>query len=752
MQKILLSFSLLCFSLALEAQELTNHIVIDQFGYLPDSRKIAVIRDPQVGFDEAASFSPGATYALINSSTGEAVFSGAPESWKAGATDASSGDKAWWFDFSAVAAVGTYHVLDIENNVRSFDFDINPDVYNEVLKHAMRTFFYQRAGFEKKAAFAGAEWADAASHLGPLQDKNVRLYNDKNNAAKERDVSGGWYDAGDYNKYTSWTANYVVDFMRAYLEAPSVWSDDYNIPESGNGIPDILDEAKWGIDHLLRMQKSDGSVLSIVGLAHGSPPSSATGPSYYGAASTSATLNTAGAFAIASKVYAARGMKAYADTLKARAIKAWIWAEANPAVIFKNNDAASGTAGLGAGQQETDDYGRLVAKMRAACFLFEITGEEVYKAFFDNNYTKIHMMEWPFAYPFEADIQQVLLHYSMLPEATAAVANAIRTTYKNEMNNGIDNFPAYIHRTDPYLAHLQVYTWGSNSVKALQGLMYTDLITYEIDADLNADALNAAAAYVHYIHGVNPLNLVYLSNMNAYGADNSVNEFYHSWFTDGSTKWDRVGESTYGPAPGFLAGGANPSYDWDGCCPDGCGGNADACYSESLMPPKGQPAQKSYKDFNTSWPINSWSVTENSNGYQINYIRLLSKFITARYDCSGTKDGTASYDVCNRCSGGITGVAAITDPEECTIVTSAPSEGKASISVFPNPTEGRISIRPERYASYNVTIVNLLGQQMLTENRIKGQRLYDISSYPAGIYVVKVERPGYFETHRIVKR
>jgi hypothetical protein len=108
-----------------------------------------------------------------------------------------------------------------------------------------------------------------------------------------------------------------------------------------------------------------------------------------------------------------------------------------------------------------------------------------------------------------------------------------------------------------------------------------------------------------------------------------VNEFYHSWFTDGSARWDRVGVSEFGPPPGFLAGGPNPGYDWDGCCPSSCGTpqiNA-VCTGESINPPKGQPDQKSYKDFNTNWPLNSWSVTENSNGYQANYIRLLSKFV-----------------------------------------------------------------------------------------------------------------------------
>jgi hypothetical protein len=67
----------------------------------------------------------------------------------------------------------------------------------------------------------------------------------------------------------------------------------------------------------------------------------------------------------------------------------------------------------------------------------------------------------------------------------------------------------------------------------------------------------------------------------------------------------------------------------DGCCPSGCGSaeNNALCSSESISPPKGQPPQKSYKDFNSNWPLNSWSVTEPSDGYQIAYIRLLSKFV-----------------------------------------------------------------------------------------------------------------------------
>lgn len=607
------------------------YIVVDQFGYLPNSEKIAVIRDPQNGFDAAESFNPGATYELVNSSTGKSVYSGAISTWKNGMVDDSSGDKAYWFDFSSVTTPGTYYVRDTTNDVRSFELRIANDVYRDVLKTAVRTFFYQRAGQAKSAANAGAGWADGASHLGALQDKNCRRYNAPNDGATEKDLSGGWYDAGDYNKYTNWTARYVRTLLQAYSENKAAFSDDYNIPESGNGIPDIVDEAKWGMDWLVRMQNADGSVLSIVDLGHASPPSAATEQSLYGTANTSATLSTAMAFAYGSKVFRSLNnpaLTAYADNLLMRAENAWNWANANPGVIFNNNDSGSGTQGIGAGNQETDDYGRLSKKVEAAAYLFETTGKPAYRSFVDANYGQIHLMAWNFAFPFEAEQQDALLYYAKLPNATGNVSQAILNAYKNAMNSN-DNFGAITAENDPYRAYMKDYVWGSNATKSNQGNMFWNIINFGVDPAKNAAAEQAAARYVHYLHGTNPLNMVYLSNMYDFGAENSVNEFYHTWFANGSMKWDRVGQSAYGPAPGFLTGGPNPSYDWDGCCPGGCGSaqNNAVCTSENISPPKGQPKQKAYKDFNTSWPLNSWAVTENSNGYQVAYIRLLSKFV-----------------------------------------------------------------------------------------------------------------------------
>jgi endoglucanase len=658
MKRYCLAFALLTgFTSMLTAQPVNRYIVVDQFGYLPASQKIAVIRDPVTGYDSVESFSPGNNYVVVDVESGDHIFRGQPDVWNSGDTDVSSGDRAWHFDFSGVTEEGRYYILDSVNNGRSYEFEISHMVYKEVLKHAVRTFFYQRVGFPKEAQYAGEEWADGASHIGPLQDKNCRLYNAKTDPATERDVSGGWYDAGDYNKYTNWTASYVVEMMKAYIENPGAWGDDYNIPESGNSIPDLLDEAKWGIDHLMRMQQPDGSVLCVVSESHASPPSSATGQSVYGPATTSAAFNTAAAFAIAARVFRSMNMIGYADSLVTKAEKAWDWALENPAVVFHNNSQAYGTQGVAAGDQEEDDYGRSMSKLEASCFLFEATQKDLYQQYFDNNFDDAHLIQWNFAYPYEPSVQDLLLYYTKIPGANTVNSTRIRNAYRNAMVNNSENLPAFIAVKDPYLAHMAEYTWGSNNQKGAQGSMYYNIIQYALDPSRNEAAYNAAQGFIHYLHGVNPFNITYLSNMYSFGGDSCVNEFYHSWFSNGSAKWDRVGTSLYGPPPGFVPGGANPGYNWDGCCETpncGSAGNNAICASENLTPPLGQPKQKSYKDFNTSWPLNSWSVTENSCGYQVSYLKLLSKFVHD-YDCAGDSAGTAYFDTCGICSGGNTG-------------------------------------------------------------------------------------------------
>ncbi|ESQ75965.1 glycoside hydrolase family 9 protein [Asticcacaulis sp. AC402] len=599
----------------------TPFITVDQFGYLPDARKIAVIRDPETGFDAEWDFTPGAVYQVIDTASGAVVHEGKPAPWNSGAVDPSSGDRAWHFDFSPVTAPGKYLIRDKQAAYDSHSFEISSSVYRPVLVAATRVFYYQRAGLAKVARFAGDGWADGASHT---QDARARLYSAKNDATTERDLSGGWYDAGDYNKYTSWTADYVVGLLAAYAENPAVWTDDFNIPESGNGVPDLLDEVKYGTDWLTRMQNPDGGVLSIVALSHASPPSAATGPSLYGPATTSASYGTAAAFARAAKVYGGDPRFAsYAADLKQRAVKAWAWARANPKATFYNNDARDNSEGVGAGQQETDDHSRAMKALAAAIYLFDLTGEAVYRDYVDAHYRDAQLFAHAINLDFRYTEHAPLLDYAMAPGATPKVARDIRDAWVSGFEGGVGWASQGV---DPYNAYVTAYTWGSSATKGNHGSLFGDLARYGLSDHPVQQSRDAAAGYLHYLHGVNPLGKVYLSNMGALGAENSVDRFYHSWFAPG-TSWDSVKESKYGPAPGFVVGGANPSYGWDSRCP----GVSPQCGKAPLSPPYGQPDQKAYADFNTSWPINSWEVTENSNAYQVAYLRLLVRFVGADY-------------------------------------------------------------------------------------------------------------------------
>jgi endoglucanase len=129
MKKFLFS---LCFTLPLlaTAQTISPYIVTDQLGYRPSSKKVAILRDPVSGYDAAGSYTPGASFSLVDAGSSIAVLTGNAASWKSGITDTISGDKIWRFDFSSFTTPGIYYVLDVTNNLRSYAFEIKEDVYN----------------------------------------------------------------------------------------------------------------------------------------------------------------------------------------------------------------------------------------------------------------------------------------------------------------------------------------------------------------------------------------------------------------------------------------------------------------------------------------------------------------------------------------------------------------------------------------------------------------------------------------------
>lgn len=613
----------------------TERILVDQFGYLPDAKKIAVLNDPQIGYNAAAAYSPGASMELRRVGTNALVHSAAPTPWNASATHAQSGDKVWWFDFSSVTAWGEYYVYDPTKDLSSAPFRIDERVYYEPLRQAARAFFYQRRGFAKQPPFADPKWADGASHLGTLQDSQCRLVTSPGNASLQRDLRGGWFDAGDYNKYVNFTHSVFSDLLFAYRNNPAIWTDDFLIEESNNGIPDLLDEVKWELDWLLRMQSADGSVLSKMGVnafQNASPPSLDTAQIFYGPSSTSSTLSAASSFANAAVVFGSIGQTTYATTLRTAAIAAWTWANANPSVAYANT-------GFQSANPEVSVYERSMYKLAAGIYLYELTGEATYKSYVETNYTTAQPIQWGYWYAFETAIEDALLHYSSLPGATLAVRNAIISS-KNTGIAGSEFLGAYNSQTDAYRAYVKDgdMVWGSNRVKSHVGILFANQAKYGIGPAASTTYRDAAAGYLHYLHGVNPVGITYLTNMYASGGDRCVNQVYHAWFTDGSD-WDHALLSAKGPPPGYLTGGPNASY-----APLGS-------YSgPPLVPPLNQPAQKAFLDWNSNdYTQESWEISEPGIYYQAAYLHLLSNFVrpltyaawAAGY---GIPSGSGSFD------------------------------------------------------------------------------------------------------------
>lgn len=585
-------------------------IVLDQFGYRPGDPKIIRIRRPDTGFDTLSGEAPRLTYYVRRAGSKEAVRSFPVDIDSQAPVDPLSGDQVWTLDVSRITEPGEFIIASGDGGQESGVFVIAADVYKPILRQAFRTFYYQRAGFEKTEALAGRGWSDGASHLGPGQDTEARLYSAPGDAKTARDLHGGWYDAGDYNQYTNWTADQCRTLLISYTENPQAWGDDFGLPESGNGVPDILDEVKWGLDWLLRMQEADGSVLSVLGRDGASPPSAATGPSRYGPASTSATLSAAGTFAHAALVYGASpapGHDAYAARLKEAAVAAWDWASANPAVTFYNNDKRSDSEGLGAGQQEVETEYLNGKRFAAAAYLSVLTGDESLFLPMDAALAETEMMRGGLVDAYRYEVQDAALFLARQPVAPAE----LKAHYAGIFARRFSPDPA-----EGYGVPVDAMHWGSNSVMARTGTLYLDAARLVEDAGAAEGYGARALDYLHYLHGANPMGKAYLTNMGAFGAEASVTKLYHGWKTEPLI-------------PGFLVGGPNPTYEWDSCCPASCGseGANAACLGAPLSPPHGQPPLKSYLDFDEGWPLNSWQISENSNQYQAAYLRLLANFV-----------------------------------------------------------------------------------------------------------------------------
>jgi hypothetical protein len=692
MKKIILLPVLVAPFLLLAQSTGSPFIRLDQFGYRPDSKKVAVIADPVTGFDAAQSFTPGNTYEVRRVSDNTSVFSGAPQAWKNGVTHTQSGDRGWWFDFSALNTPGEYYLHDVTKNVSSHPFRIADDVYRDVLKQAVRMYFYQRLNFAKTTPYADAKWTDGASFEGPWQDKQARNRWAKTDATTARDLRGGWMDAGDVNKYTTFAENPVMQLLEAYRRNPAAFTDDFNIPESGNGIPDLLDEVIWELDFLKRMQDGTGTngfflKLGVDNYNDVSPISVDTRPRYYLPECTSATLAGCAMFAFAAVVLGETDiptLQTYGADLLVRAEAAWQRALTSTA-NFSQFQTDCDDGDIKAGDADRNLDGQLSSAIAAAIYLYGATGKAAYKDFVEAKYYHVEPANTTWWGPYRVVLESALLRYANMPGVTPSVKNNI-LSQKTAMNY-LYSIDTYNAATDLYRAHMDdwAHHWGSNLVRANCGSLNMDFVEFGINPGQEAQYREIAEQYLHWLHGTNPLGLSMLSNMYAFGGDVCVNEIYHTWFGN-NTPYDNALTSPKGPAPGYLTGGPNKDFSY-----------------VQLVPPAAQPPQKAYREFNDGWPQSSWEITEPAIYYNAAYVMLLSNFAVAT--------AVSAHEPGN-------------------------SAAAAAFEVFPNPAGDTFTVRFADTGMRTIQVFDQSGTLVREHRSADREVVMDLKNLPAGSYRV----------------
>ncbi|MEE2786517.1 MAG: glycoside hydrolase family 9 protein [Myxococcota bacterium] len=236
------------------------HLKVNQEGYRPGSKDKLVLFGAWMGTAGTLSFeTPPAECVVVDEDTGVTALTapmslrhragvedeGAYPPWNKPGADFTRED-VYTCDISALEDEGTYYVK-IKDMGRSYPFRIAHDVYARAFRVAMRGLFYQRAG--QALDDTNSAYRREAGHVEPVRIPYL----------EDKPIIGGHYDAGDFNPRAHYEV--VYDLMLAYdLHRAKFYDGQLDCPESANGIPDILDEAAWGIRPFLELQAPDGSV------------------------------------------------------------------------------------------------------------------------------------------------------------------------------------------------------------------------------------------------------------------------------------------------------------------------------------------------------------------------------------------------------------------------------------------------------------------------------------------------------------
>ncbi len=307
---------------------INGSVKVNQVGYQPIARKYGYIGNYLGGLG-AMPLDP-TVFQIRDAATHAVAFSGTPNF--RGNDPRLSGESVWDCDFTNFTTPGNYYLF-VPGIGRSFDFEVSNSVYDDVARICARGLFYQRCGGDLPEANAGI-WHRPACHTadGVIHPTcaNTPLYNGEI-LGSTKTATHGWHDAGDYGKYVASAAEPLWDLMTAFELFPQKFDDNNNIPESGNAVPDILDEVKWELDWLAGMMETDGGVYFNCATTYwpNSVPHLDTPTRNLSQKTTFTTGQAAAIFAQAARVFEPY-LPVFADSCLVWSQRAWAFLENHP--------------------------------------------------------------------------------------------------------------------------------------------------------------------------------------------------------------------------------------------------------------------------------------------------------------------------------------------------------------------------------------------------------------------------------------
>ncbi len=383
-----------------------------------------------------------------------------------------------------------------------------------LIKPVGRMFYLQRCGVALDAAHAGV-FSHPACHTAPARvfGSDTFLH-----------VSGGWHDAGDYGRYVVPACKAVADLLLAFRAAPEAFGDDWDIPESGNGVADVLDEVRFELEWLLKMQRDDGGVCHKVTCAYfpdiTANPQEETADLFVFPVSTAATGDFSAVMAMAAPLYESID-RTFAKKCLRASVNAYEFLKHSKPLPFHN------PAGVVTGQY--DDETDADERYFAACALYQATGQSYYLADATAHYQAGRSAD--FGWAEMGGYGNAIMLFGQRACEDDFLAGRIRSDL-------LATAEQICERSEQSSLGISIteFLWGSN----MYLLNQTMTLLLANDAQPSERFRKAARSHLDYILGNNPLGVNYIT-----GIDESSPKHPHH----------RPSAAVRQAMPGMLVGG-----------------------------------------------------------------------------------------------------------------------------------------------------------------------------------------------------